>query len=286
MDPKAQRARTADIEPDARVSAIIVAHGDKRPIDLCQRSVLAETWVDELILVDAGLSLAEASRLRAFQADRRDVSLLKAPAGSTAPAARNFAAAHARGRWLLFVDPDVTLRRGAVEQLLRAGRDAPSPWVAGPRVVDTRGRERLEGRPRPPTLSSALFRAAGLKPRPLLVDHRPALVEAVSAAALLTPRADFVALGGFDEQGMEPYEAMDLCRRAITAGGEVRFAPEAEAVQYDRAPDLQPASGRSLSRFLRKSARTPLAQAAAAALSPLVHLVAGLAGLWRGRSRG
>lgn len=258
MEPKAPRSLAASTEAETRVSAIVVAGEDRAPLELCLRSVLADPWVDELILVDDGAAPEAASGLRALKADRRDVTLLKTERLGVAKA-RNLAAACAKGRYLLFVDPGVVLQQSAVSRLVAAGRAAPSPWLAGGRLVDAKGREREGFDPVLPSVGGSFGKALGL---PALVrkPKRTVSAGAVGRSLLLMPRADFDALGGFDHMGLQPVESLDLCRKVTEAGGEVRYAPRAEAVQFGRPARpfaAATATGEGLVRYLEKRARSP-----------------------------
>ena len=258
MEPETSRSRLVAKSAPLRVSAIIVV-GDSAPsLELCLRGVLGEPWVDELILVDAGAPKELASSLRALQADRRDVKFIqqKKKPIPLHVAARNIGAERAMGKWLLFLDADVVLQRGAVERLVKAGRLARSPWIVGGGLSDPNGRKRqVRGR--------------------TMIGRRPAPVELVDEAFMLIPRAEFHALGGFDEAYELHGETADLCRRAKDSGGAVWHQPVAEAVQFANSRAASPISdqiqrARAKARFERKYARTDLARALVALWAPLL----------------
>src|SRR5205823_4593021 len=50
-------------------------------------------------------------------------------------AAINFGMRHSRGSWLLFLNPDVEVREGAVDTLLGFARSNPRAGVVGPRLL-------------------------------------------------------------------------------------------------------------------------------------------------------
>ncbi|MFZ4600965.1 MAG: hypothetical protein ACOYM8_00825 [Caulobacterales bacterium] len=291
MDPKATRSTSATTETDVRVSAIVVVTQDagSASLDLCLRSVLSDPWVDELILVDAGADAQIGSTMRALKADRRDVMLMRVPAAIGVAEARNRAVIHARGRWLLFVQPNVALQRGAVARMVAAGRSAASPWIVGGRVLDAKGRERLDARGPLPTLGSSFAAAVGLRRKAPAPGALPTLVAAVGGQMMMTPRADFVGLGGFDDSELEPAEAFDLCRRAADAGGQIRFAPRAEGVEFSANSRAGAAAAgraaRGLSRYLARAARTPRERAAVAMFSPLMAALMVLRGIVEGLRR-
>ena len=142
--PSRERSATAALEP--RVTAIVIAQDVGASLDLCIRSAFAEPWIDDVVLVDIDNPPALSSALRALQADRRDVKVVRAPEGAGFAEAANLGASQARGRWLLFLDPHVVLQRGAVARMAAAGGGAHTPWIVGGRLTDTTGRSIL-GRP-------------------------------------------------------------------------------------------------------------------------------------------
>ncbi|MBK6702433.1 MAG: glycosyltransferase [Caulobacteraceae bacterium] len=105
------------------MSAVVVAHkvrpnsSGRAPLDLCLRSALAEEWIDDLVIVDHDNDEDISSTLRAFEADRRDVHVVKVDPSLSTAAAANVGAEAALGRWLLFLNADVVLQRGAVSRL-------------------------------------------------------------------------------------------------------------------------------------------------------------------------
>ena len=257
MEPETFRSRVAAQQAPLRVSAIVVVGNCAPSLEMCLRSVLAEPLVDELILVDAGASRAVASAMRGLQADRRDVRWL--PARGTPPghvAARNIGADRARGRFLLFLDADVVLQRGAVERLVKAGRLAKSPWIVGGGLSDPAGR--------PVGLRQYGF-----------IGRRPTPVELIDEAFLLIPRAEFFALGAFDESYGLHGEAIDLCKRARQSGGAVWLQPVAEATQFAGARAASPIDdqverARAKVRFARKFARSEWARLTVSVWAPLL----------------
>ncbi len=139
MDQFPSRERSSALALEPRVSAIVVTrHASATALDLCLRSALAEPWIDDLVVVDHGNSEDVSSALRALQADRRDVRLVTVSPARSMSAAANAGAAKARGRWLLFLDPNVVVQRGAVARMAAAGGGVAAPWIVGGRLTDTK----------------------------------------------------------------------------------------------------------------------------------------------------
>lgn len=96
-------------------------------------------------------------------------------------------------------------------------------------------------------------------------------------------RADFDQLGGFDEGYFLHVEDVDLCRRAIEAGGAVIYQPLAGALHYTSTSDapsafVQRHKARSLARYFRKFAKGPLERFAVELAVPFIGLAVRLRG--------
>lgn len=289
--PSRERATAQALAP--RVSAVVVVRdaraGGHAPLDLCLRSAMAEPWIDDLVIVDQGNTPEISATLRALQADRRDVRLLPVEPGETSAAAANAGAEQAQGRWLLFLDPDVVLQRGAVARMAAAGGGARTPWIVGGRLTDTEGRERRVARGGALNTWSAIAVAMNWTKKPQARRNKPddapepANVAAVSGSFMLIPRNDFRELGGFDEGFATDGADLDLCRRAADAGGSVLFQPEAGGVQFSRVSRGGRKQAQGLARFAVKSAKTPLQRAFAAIAAPALAVLLGARDFIAGR---
>lgn len=280
LDKFPQRERRAAASVKARVTAIVIARAaggtGRSPFELCLRSALAEPMIDELVIVDHGCTPAMSSAFRALKADRRDVEIVTVDWDTSAAAAANAGAECAQGRWLLFLDPNVVLQRGAVDRLVAAADSARAPWIVGGRLTDPHGRERRAARTGALTPWSALALALGWRgARPKARRDEAASVAAVSNAFMLMQRADFDALGGFDARFATDAADIDLCHRVHATGGAVLFQPSASGVQFAHG-NVRRKRAQGLALFAAKSARTPLQRAfalvAPGALSAILWL--------------
>lgn len=292
--PSRERSSATALEP--RVSAIVVVRGVKAtaqgrgPLELCLRSAIAEPWIDDLVVVDHGNAEEISSLLRAHQADRRDFKLVQADPSLSTAAVANLGVEHARGRWLLFLDPDVVLQRGAVARMAAAGGEARQPWIVGGRLTDAEGRDRRAARAGALTAFSAIAVAMdwpGVRPprrKPASDDAPAARVAAVSGAFMLIPRDQFQALGGFDgEYATAEAADLDLCRRAAEAGGSVLFQPAAAGVQLVQGRRRGQKRVAALARYAARSARTPIERGFAAVATPALAVLMGLKEFVAGR---
>lgn len=293
MDKFPSRERISSAALDPRVSAIVVVRNLRKlpaqaPLDLCLRSVLAEPMIDDVVIVDQKNAADVSIALRALSADRRDVKVIAAPAKASYSAAANLGAREARGRWLLFLEPDVVLQRGAVARMAAAGDEAPTPCIVGGRLTDLEGRDCAAARTGSLNAFSAISVAMDLPPRPRRVRNAtgkaaPSRVGAVSGAFMAIPRRDFQALNGFDEEFRTDGADLDLCRRAAAAGGSILFHPAAGGVQFTRAPENGRKRAQGLARFVARSARTGPEKLFAAVAEPALAMLIALKRLVVGR---
>jgi GT2 family glycosyltransferase len=308
VEPKASQQRAQRIRDDVRVTAVVVTRHTGQRLEMCLRSIFAEPWIDEVVIVDNGNPAPVSSALRALQADRMDVKLAPIKRGASLAAAANLGAQKATGRWLLFIDPTVVVQRGAVERMVLVGHHARSPWIVGGRLTDSDGREQPAARAGALTSWLAASLALGLKGQPPLKieeagvaldrhrnapqglapgssDGQPVPVGSVSASFMLIPRADFEALAGFDEGYVSDGQDLDICRRVGEAGGAVLHVPAASAVRFSppRRAQAGRREGQGLSRFAAKAAKTPAQRLFALFAPPVIGLLLVVRGLRRGK---
>ena len=214
----AERARAAGAE-DPPVTVCIVHHERPTLLRIAVDSVLAQDYPAlEAILVDDGSVGAEAlAALAAVEAEfgARDWRVLRQE-NRYPGAARNAAAAVARGEWLLFLDDDNALFPDAVSRLVRAARFSGADCVSAASV-----RFSGEGDPRTDTRShGAPIRFLGAS-RPLNLIHNVA-----GDTCALVRRGAFEAVGGFSEDYGIRLDDMDLCNRLIRAGSRIETLPD------------------------------------------------------------
>ncbi len=147
--------------------------------------------------------------------------------------AANEAARLSRGRWLLLLNPDVTVPDGFLDDVFRvAERASERDGVIGFRLLNADGTlQPSVGRF--PTFGGTL--AGLLRPRRRRKylrrqPRRPREVDWLSGCCLLVREECFSRLGGFDPKFFLYYEDVDLCRRARAQGWAVRFDPAVAVV--------------------------------------------------------
>lgn len=193
-------------------------------------------------------------------------------------------------QYVLFLNPDAVLDRGALERLCAELDAEPSLGAVGPRLLEEDGTLEWSQR-RYPRLRSTFARALylhHLAPRASWVDEmiRDPAAYAVSGepdwlsgACLLVRREVLERIGGFDEGFFLYSEDTDLCHRIRDAGYGLRFVPDAVVAHVGGASAprtaLLPVLAASRVRYMRKhrGAAAATAERAGLILESLLRLV-------------
>jgi N-acetylglucosaminyl-diphospho-decaprenol L-rhamnosyltransferase len=138
-----------------------------------------------------------------------------------------------RGRYLLFLNPDLELPPGLFAGLVRFLDNNPSIAIAGPKV--------LEGPSRTPFPPRRCYPGQMLMPAgPEPAASQPAWI---NGCCMAIRRCVFEDIGGFDPAYFLYFEEVDLCWRARRAGWQLGWLPEYEVLHYGRG------SQRSISEY-------------------------------------
>ncbi len=163
-----------------------------------------------------------------------------------------------RGRWVLLLNPDLTLTEGFLDGVLsladQLSASANRTGILGFQLLNSDGSTQLSSG-HFPTLSSTL--AGLMQPRwrrkyQKLDTTLPCSVPWVTGCCLLLRRECLEEVGGLDESYFLYYEDVDLCRRARKQGWLVRYEPRLRAVHH------HPIHGRKVPPTLRSITRHAL----------------------------
>lgn len=129
--------------------------------------------------------------------------------------ANNLAARQARGRYLLFLNPDTITTNDILTPLAHLLAKPTTGLVAPQLVTDQHHTPQAFACGHYPTLWRTLSRRA-INNEQLIIDRRQLSipVDWLSGACLAITRQKFFDLGGFDERFQLYFEDVDLCQRA------------------------------------------------------------------------
>lgn len=228
---------------DCDVSVVVVSWNSKEFVSAALDSVPVACaplrW--EVVVVDN----ASSDGTRELLLKREDICVVTLDRNTGFTHAANLAASRARGRFLLFLNPDVVLSPGSVAMLARNLDSEPEAWAATPRFRNPDGTLQLFWRRLPTTVTGPLcFTHRGRRLDAMFgsrarrrhryeeLQDRPTStrIETVGAACLLVRREDFEAQGMFDPRYFNFFQDTDLARRMHRAG---RFVLGVGAVEVD-----------------------------------------------------
>ena len=186
------------------IDAIVVAHDSAEVLPDCL-AALAANGVGAIVVDNASQDGSADLALRL------GARVVRNPLNEGYGRANNIGAAVARAEYLLILNPDLVLERGAAEALLTAAARYPDAGLLAPRTIEADGRVAFQRRS---LLAPYLRNEAGRPCRPEGDCCAPFLL----GACLLVRRELFLRLGGFDPNVFLFYEDDDLCRRVADAG--------------------------------------------------------------------
>lgn len=170
----------------------------------------------------------------------------------------NKGAKKARGKYLLFLNPDTIVLDDSLEKMVNYMEENPEVGVLGPKIYKNFEKEKQLSFCRFPDPITSLFVFGPLRslwPDNLFFSHYvynenrknngTLEVGAVAGAAILIRNDIFEKAGGFDEKFFLYFEENDLCRRIKKLGQKIVYFPEAEIIHFGGKStiDVEKASG-------------------------------------------
>lgn len=248
MTSAARTSPRSDSSAEPRVSVLVISFNTKDMTIECLRSVMEQTLHHsfEVIVVDNQSSDGSAD---AIAVEFPEISLIRSDENLGFARACNVAAAHARGEFLLLLNPDTVVLDHAIDRLIDFAHSEPEAGIWG-------GRTLFGDRSLNPTscwgqitLWSLLSSAIGLKalfPGSELFNSEgygrwkrdsDRHVDIVTGCLLLIRRVMWQRLNGFKPEYFMYGEEADLCLRARKLGARPMITPRSTIVHYGSASD-------------------------------------------------
>lgn len=213
------------------ISILIVAYNSRAFIADCIASVIAHTapGTYEILLVDNGTDGTAELVSERFPA----VRIIPSEGNIGFGRGNNLLSRHARGEYLLLLNPDTRLVDPAIDVLLAFARSQPAAAWGG--LTQTPGGELHGNFLAIPTLAGILREIVGIGGA---LDHRarleqidrPRRVDVLSGGFMMITRTAWDALGGFDPSFLLYSEEVDLFARLKAQGGEVWQCPDSRII--------------------------------------------------------
>lgn len=236
---------------NADVSVIVVTYNSEMDIRGCLESVFRERdhISQEVIVLDNNSSDRTASIVRE---EFPEVKLIIPQSNLGFAGGNNEAARHASGEFLLLLNPDTVILRNAIDRVVDFARAHPGHGLYGGRTLKVDGSLEPSSCWGLPGLWSLVMFATGLStlfrqspifdPESLGRWKRDSVREVgvITGCFLLTEKAFWDQLGGFDERFFMYGEDTDLSLRCRRAGCWPIICPDAELIHAIGRSSSQP----------------------------------------------
>lgn len=232
-----------------------------RCIDALRKQTIGSAL--EIIVIDNHSGDKSLTLLRPLLQQDARIILLETPENLGYGKANNLGAVRAHGEYLLIINPDTTLERDALENMLRYMEEHPDVGVIGPQLILPDGSIRDSYRTFPTPLDIFIKRTwlrfffpkrMGAYLQWNADPHEVRPVDWIVGACLFLRKDFFEELGGFDPRFFLFFEDTDLCRSSWAAGKKVVYFPLAKA----RDGENRLSAGSSFVFFTKKTARIHL----------------------------
>jgi len=156
-------------------------------------------------------------------------------------AGNNVGIKHAKGEYILILNPDVVVFKNAIEELLKFISNKPQTAIVAPKLLNP-NKTFQQSAYRFPNFTIPIFIRTGLgkfakkKLEEYFMDDLdhsvPHKIDWVRGSALMCRRNVLEKIKGFDERFFMYLEDTDLCRRVWQIGYEVWYVPNAKMIHY------------------------------------------------------
>lgn len=248
----------------ALIDVILVNWNDRENAIAALESVLALPEVAHdadyaaITVSDNGSQDGSVTALQARFGSR--VTIIENGANLGFGAAVNRALARTVAPFVFLLNPDATVRPGALHALVHFMQDHPKCAIAGPKIFEGDGRV-AQSCGEFDTWAGAFLRSSAWGEWPPFARYAngaalrrfdynsPRKVDLVIGAAMLIRRSVLNEIGVFDERFFLYHEEIDLAKRVADAGYESWFVPQAQAThigqQSSRGRNVEPQKQRS-----------------------------------------
>jgi N-acetylglucosaminyl-diphospho-decaprenol L-rhamnosyltransferase len=233
---------TTDMQRIPELSIIVVNWNSLAYVRECLRSIdsTVANLSYEVVVVDNGSSVDEASTLRS---EFPSVKCLRSEENLGFARANNWAVDHAKGEYLLFLNPDTKVLGSAILTMFRELRAAPNASAIGCKLLNSDGSVQTSCIQRFPTIFNQVLDIEALRRRfprwelwgtAALFDLQSSAVdvEVISGACIMVSRWAFEKAGRFNTRYFMYAEDVDLCYQLRKLGRRVVYTGNAQVIHH------------------------------------------------------
>lgn len=226
-----------EVQGSPLVSILIPNKDQRETLEQCIRSIREKTtYKNYEILIIENNSVEETTFAcyRVLAADPK-IRLLRWKKGFNYSAINNYAAARARGEYLLFLNNDIEVQTADWIQELLANCQRPEVAICGAKLYYPDHTIQHAG---------VIVGLGGIAGHAFLnmpgsrtgYLHKASIqlnTSAVTAACMMMKKTVFEELGGFEERLSVAFNDVDLCLRTVQAGYRIVYNPHVEMIHYE-----------------------------------------------------
>jgi GT2 family glycosyltransferase len=226
-----------------RASIVVVTFNHRQVIPACLDALGRTVGADDEVIVIDNASSDGTADLIAAQYPK--VTLVRSDTNDGFGAACNRGATLARGKYLVFLNPDTQPQTRWVDPLVEALDTVPNAGMTTAKILLARSPEHIDAFGNEVHISGLTTCRGWGKPAQSFTDMEE--VSAVSGACFAIRKDLFNVMGGFDKLHFLYFEDTDLSLRVRFAGYRCIAVPQAR-VLHDHHPGFPPAKLRYLER--------------------------------------
>lgn len=227
------------------VSLLIVSYNVRQYIAHAIDAIIKSDLDDfEIIVIDNNSFDNTVPYLKERYSHLRQIKIFQNTENVGFGSAVNQAAAIAKGKYYLILNPDTIIQEETISTLKDYLEDNPNVGMVGPKILNADGTLQLACKRSFPTLSVALPKLLGLSrlfPNSkwagkynltYLDEDQISSVDAISGSCMFIRSFLFHELKGFDERFFMFGEDLDLCSRIWKNNYEVHYVPNTQIIHY------------------------------------------------------
>lgn len=213
-----------------KVSVIIISYNTRDLTLQSIKSVMNDSSLvqKEIVVVDNNSTDGSVEALTTYCRNKKNVTLIVNNENRGFSKANNQGISVARGHYILLLNSDTIVRKGALKKLVDFADSTDLLGVVGPQLLNNDGSIQPSCF-RLPTISRAIkqywFRTSKELDKYAPTSSKPIEVESVVGAAFLISPEALQQVGQLDERYFFFYEDLDYCRAVNKVGLKVYYLP-------------------------------------------------------------
>lgn len=214
------------------VSICIVTYNSQDFIEACINSIKEKTASVkyEILVIDNNSNDSTISKIEKLS----DIKLIKNTSNLGFARAANIISKEAKGKYILFLNPDTILKNNAIEELFQTAENNTDSVLFGGKILNAENKY-VYSFGYLPTLKNLILinsqKTNYIKQQKVNINKEQN-TEIITGCCFLIRKDIFHLLDGFDEEFFMYYEEIDFCQRLKNNNYKVLYTPKAHIIHY------------------------------------------------------